>query len=518
MPILNNPFSLRGKIRRLSADFAGRFSGGFSIDQTNLIEVGGYMAPTVRCDRRNLNLDFVVPDQFTAQTGASATVFARIGDDFLRVTTSVKGHDGKRAVGTLLDRSHPAYRSLLGGNSYTGYATIFGKQYMTKYDPLRDNAGRLIGAIYVGLDVHDLMTMGVAARLALAVGGLLAVAFAVAAAAASSAGLSGGAIWALAAGLTVFAGACTFLLVQREVTVPLQQAKAAAQRMAGGDLTAQVAVDRRDDIGQVLLAINGISVGLAAVIGNVRTVSESIENGLHQFSQDNTDLASHAARQAEEVAHIVGVVGEVTALVQKNEQSTLEANRMVGAASESAAKGGKVVGQVVDTMGAIREGAHQIADIVSMIDSIAFQTNILALNAAVEAARAGESGRGFAVVAAEVRALAQRSATAAKEIAVLIGRSVDTVDTGGKLVEQAGSGMQQVVSAIEHVVGTVNEIGLASQQQSRGIDAVGSAIDDMRETSEKSTEIVRRSVMSTAQMQEQVLALSRAVEAFKLVV
>jgi len=518
LPILRNPFSLRGRIHRLSADFASRFSGGFAIDHANLVEVGGHMAPTILYARQSLNLSFTIPDQFTAQTNATATVFVKTGDDFLRVTTSVKGADGKRAVGTLLDRSHPAYRSLLDGNSFSGYATIFGKQYMTKYDPLRDGAGRLIGAIYVGLDVHDLMSVDVATKLALAVAGMFAVAFAAMALVSSAFELAQGAAFAVAAVLCVFAGACTFFLVRSEVTLPLQEAKAAAQRMASGDLTAQVAVDRRDDIGQVLLAINGISSGLAAVIGNVRIVSESIKNGLHQFSQDNTDLASHSERQTDEVVHIVSVVDEVTALVQKNEQSTLEANRMVGAAADLAAKSGKVVEQVVDTMGAIRTGAYQIADIVSMIDSIAFQTNILALNAAVEAARAGESGRGFAVVASEVRALAQRSATAAKEIAVLIGRSVETVDAGGQLVEQAGSSMRQVVSSIEQVVDTVNGIGLASQQQSRGIDAVGSAIADMREMSENSTEIVSRSVISTKQMQEQVLALSRAVEAFKLVV
>jgi len=297
----------------------------------------------------------------------------------------------------------------------------------------------------------------------------------------------------------------------------LQAARDAAQRMAGGDLTAQVPVDRRDDIGQVLLAINSIGVGLAAVVGNVRTASESIRNGLHQFNEDNANLASQAGRQVEEVAHIVAVVGSVTTLVRQNEQNTLAANQMVGAASNLAAKGGKEVEQVVDVMGAIRLGAHQIADIVSMIDGIAFQTNILALNAAVEAARAGEAGRGFAVVAAEVRALAQRSATAAKEISVLIGRSVDTVDNGGKLVEQAGSSMQQVLTSIEHVVGTVNEIGLASLQQSQAIGAVGTAIGEMRDMSEKSAEIVQRAVLSTQQMQEQVMALSRAVEAFKLV-
>jgi len=515
--MMNNPFSLQNKIRRLAANFAYRFNGSFAVDDGNLVQIGDHMTPTVTCGQQQLNLDFSIPDQFTAHTKANATVFVKMGDNFLRITTSVKGADGKRAVGTLLDRSHPAYRCLMQGQSYTGYATIFGKQYMTKYDPLRDRAGRLLGAIYVGVDVHELLSLGVATRLAAMIAGILAAALALIVAVVPFAGLSFGLGMAVAAGLTGFIGICTFFLVRREVTAPLQAASKAAQRMAGGDLTAQVAVDRRDDIGQVLLAINSISVGLAAVVGNVRTASESIEHGLRQFSEDNANLASQAERQSGEVAYIVDIVGGVTTLVRQNEQNTLAASQMVGAASNLAAKGGKEVEQVVDIMGSIRLGAHQIADIVSMIDGIAFQTNILALNAAVEAARAGESGRGFAVVAAEVRALAQRSATAAKEISVLIGRSVETVDSGGKLVEQAGTSMQQVVTSIQHVVGTVNEIGLASQQQSQGIDAVGTAIGEMRDMSEKSAEIVHRAVLSTQQMQEQVMALTRAVEAFKLV-
>ncbi|HEY8023219.1 MAG TPA: methyl-accepting chemotaxis protein [Burkholderiaceae bacterium] len=515
--MMNNPLSLRSKIRRLSANFAGRFPGGFSIDNANLIEIGGHMTPTVKCGRHRINLDFSIPDQFTAQAHANATVFLKMGEDFLRITTSVKGADGKRAVGTMLDRSHPAYRSLKRGDAFIGYATIFGKQYMTKYDPLHDGSGRLIGAIYVGLDVHDMLSFGVASRIALIVAGILGAVLGAAAFLGPSWRPSAASGFALASGLAVAMGLCTFFLVRREVTVPLQAAREAAQRMAGGDLTAQVAVDRRDDIGQVLLAINSISVGLAAVVGNVRAAGQSIAGGLRQFNTDNTDLADQAQRQAGEVAQIAEIVSDVTTLVRQNEQHSLAANVMVSSASDLAARSGKVVEQVVDTMGSIRLGAHEIADIVSMIDGIAFQTNILALNAAVEAARAGEAGRGFAVVASEVRALAQRSATAAKEISVLIGRSVETVDHGGKLVEQAGASMQQVVTSIQHVVGTVNEIGLASQQQSRGIDSVATAFGDMRAMSEKSMEIVRRTVLSTQQMQEQVSALSRAVEAFKLV-
>jgi len=257
-------------------------------------------------------------------------------------------------------------------------------------------------------------------------------------------------------------------------------------------------------------------VGLAAVVGNVRKASDAIGNGLQQFSSDNLDLAEQSERQAAELSNIVSAVRGVTALVERNEQSAHEASAMVRSTAELAAQGGKAVGQVVDSMDSIRTGARQIADIVSMIDAIAFQTNILALNAAVEAARAGEAGRGFAVVAAEVRALAQRSATAAKEIAVLIGRSVDAVDTGDKLAVQAGQGMHEVVASVERVVASVKEIDLAGRQQRDGIAEVGSAIDEMSRASEEGMEIVRRSVTSTERMQEQVKALMQAMEAFRV--
>ena len=476
------------------------------------------MVALMRSGAHVLNLDFTIPDQFTQQTGGSATVFARVGDDFVRVTTSVKNQDGKRAVGTLLDRSHPAWRSLQSGHSYTGYATLFGKQYMTKYDPLFDEARRTIGALYVGWNVNEVASAGVAIKLALTVAGVfLLLALTVAGLFLSMAmPLSSNALIGAALTLAVALAASTYLLVQYQVSRPLLAARAAAQRMADGDLTAQVAVDRRDDIGQVLLAINSISVGLAAVVGNVRLASNAIKDGLEQFSSDNDDLAGHSERQAGEVAHVVAAVKTVTAEVQQNEQSTREADRMVGLSSELAVKGGAVVEQVVDSMGTIRVSAHQIAEIVNVIDSIAFQTNILALNAAVEAARAGEQGRGFAVVATEVRNLAQRSAAAAKEIAVLIGHSVATVDSGGKLVEQAGRSMKQVVASIEHVVGSVNDISRTSARQSEGMREVGLAIAQMSSMSDQSMEIMRRSVLSTHRMREQVKALARAVEAFKI--
>ena len=509
-------FSVRGRVEHLSSDFFRRFDGEFSADAASLVEIGGRAVPTVRCGTKPLNLDFSIPDSFTGETGASATVFVRLEQDFLRITTSVKAADGKRAVGTLLDRSHPAYRSLQSGRAYTGYATIFGKQYMTKYEPMRDGAGQVIGALYVGLSVHDMASLGVAVRLAAWLG--------VAGAAVALAGfklltlLAAGAWmpYLLALLVALSAGGLAYWLVRREVAIPLHAAKSAAQRMADGDLTAQVAVDRRDDIGQVLLAINSISVGLAAVVGNVRQASEAIQRGLLEVADDSRDLAGHAGQQADEVVNIVASVKNVTALVERNGQSAHEANKLVASSAGVATDSGKVVGQVVDSMESIRAGAYRIGEIVGLIDGIAFQTNILALNAAVEAARAGESGRGFAVVAAEVRALAQRSAGAAKEIAALVGDSVGQAEAGGRFAVQAGDGMRQMLASIAQAVDAVQDIDRAGRQQHEGIAEVGAAIDEMRRMSEESMEIVRRSVESMERMEQQVQLLTKAVEAFKI--
>jgi methyl-accepting chemotaxis protein-2 (aspartate sensor receptor) len=478
--------------------------------------MGGRAVPTLRCGTKALNLDFSVPDGFTNESGASATVFAKLGQDFLRITTSVKGADGKRAVGTLLDRSHPAYRSLQSGQGYTGYATIFGKQYMTKYEPMRDSAGRVIGALYVGLNVHDMAGIGIATRLAAWLGAAGAAAVLAGFRLLSWLAAGAWAPYALALLAAMSIGAVAYWLVRREIALPLQAAKSAAQRMADGDLTAQVAVDRRDDVGQVLLAINSISVGLASVVGNVRQASDAIHGGLQRFSLDNRDLAGHAGQQAGEVENIVAAVKNVTALVERNGQSAHEANKLVASSAGLATEGGKAVGQVIDSMEAIRLGAHRIGEIVSVIDGIAFQTNILALNAAVEAARAGESGRGFAVVAAEVRALAQRSAGAAKEIAALVGESVGQADAGGRFAVHAGDGMRQMLASIAQVVNAVQDIDRAGRQQQEGIAEVGTAIDEMSRMSAASMEIVRRSVESMAQMEQQVQALAKAVEAFKI--
>jgi methyl-accepting chemotaxis protein len=311
-------------------------------------------------------------------------------------------------------------------------------------------------------------------------------------------------------------GLLVYALIQRSVTGSLQKANSAAQRMANGDLTTQIGVDRRDDIGQLLLGINSVSVGLTGVVDNVRKASDNMHEGLRDIIKDNLVLSQHAARQSDSVGHIVEAVREVTAAVLQNEQSAREANRMVASASTLASTGGEVVEQVVVTMGSIRASAHQIAEIITLIDGIAFQTNILALNAAVEAARAGEQGRGFAVVAAEVRALAQRSAAAAKEISSLISHSVNTVDQGGKMVERAGATMKDVVNAIQQVVAIMDDINGASQLQSNGISNVNHAIGEMSELSSHSTEIVTKTVNSTERMREQAEALARAVGVFKL--
>jgi methyl-accepting chemotaxis protein-2 (aspartate sensor receptor) len=506
------------RVQRLSNNFAGHFSESFTLDSTRVVDIAGKLTPMLCSGATILNLNFALPDQFMERTGASATLFAKMNDDFVRVTTSVKSQDGKRAIGTTLDRSHTAYRLLLSGQSYIGYATLFGKQYMTKYDPIRDSSGKVIGVMYVGLDVSNVRTLSIAARLALTTSAWIAAVYGGAIWLIGSMSLTSGAIQLglLGVALTLPTGVFVYFLIYRHIIKSLLSGKTAAQRMADGDLTAQINVDRRDDIGQLLLSINSISIGLTGVVGNVRQASDGLLVGLHGIAKDNLDLSQHAARQSGAVKNIVSAIHEVTTAVQQNEASTQEANRVVSSAFSLASRGGEVVEQVVSTMGSIRTSAHQIADIISMIDSIAFQTNILALNAAVEAARAGEQGRGFAVVAAEVRGLAQRSAAAAKQISALITRSVDTVDSGGKLVEQAGTTMKDVVSSIQQVVTIINDISVASRHQNKGIGDVSGAIDQMSEMSRQSMDIVTQTVTSAEQMREQADALSRAVEVFKL--
>ncbi len=300
------------------------------------------------------------------------------------------------------------------------------------------------------------------------------------------------------------------------ISRPLEEAVKIARSVADGDLTQSFSTEARDETGQLLVALGEMNDSLARTVSQVLTAIDTIGVGSREIAAGNADLSARTESQASSLEQTASSMEELTTTVKQNADNARQANLLVVSASDYAVKGGHVVGQVVDTMGAIRESSRKIVDIIGVIDSIAFQTNILALNAAVEAARAGEQGRGFAVVAAEVRSLAQRSAGAAKEIKALIGDSVEKVDTGAKLVDDAGKTMGEIVTSVKHVADIMAEITAASQEQSSGIEEVNRAITQMDEMTQQNAALVEQAAAAAQSMQDQAAALARAVAIFKL--
>ncbi|MBB5608789.1 MULTISPECIES: methyl-accepting chemotaxis protein [unclassified Janthinobacterium] len=319
--------------------------------------------------------------------------------------------------------------------------------------------------------------------------------------------------------LTVIAGLAVALFVWRitvSITTPMRNAVRLAQAVADGDLTSKIDCSTRDETGQLLRALMQMNDSLVHTVGQVRSGTETIATASAEIAAGNLDLSSRTEQQAASLEETASSMEQLTSAVQQNAEHARQANQLVVAASDFALKGGQVVSQVVGTMSSIRESSGKIADIIGVIDGIAFQTNILALNAAVEAARAGEQGRGFAVVATEVRNLAQRSATAAREIKELIGRSVDTVEAGGKLVDEAGQTMDGIVGAVGQVAAIMSEIAAASAEQSTGIAQVNQAITQMDAVTQQNAALVEQAAAATQSMREQADLLAQVVRAFKL--
>jgi len=306
------------------------------------------------------------------------------------------------------------------------------------------------------------------------------------------------------------------VLVSRSITRPLSEAVEAAKSVAAGDLRTSITVRSDDETGQLLLALKEMSDSLNRIVREVRGGAETIAVASDEIASGNLDLSSRTEMQAGAIEETASAMEELTSTVQQNADNARQASQMAVSAVDVAVKGGKVVEQVVGTMESINASSRKIADIIGVIDGIAFQTNILALNAAVEAARAGEQGRGFAVVASEVRNLAQRSATAAREIKALIGESTACVEAGNRLVGEAGTTMGDIVDSVRRVMDIIGEISSASQEQGAGIAQVNQAIGEMDSATQQNAALVEEAAAAAQSLREQTVALTGVVSVFKL--
>ncbi|MES2370795.1 MAG: methyl-accepting chemotaxis protein [Pseudomonadota bacterium] len=307
------------------------------------------------------------------------------------------------------------------------------------------------------------------------------------------------------------------VLSYRSVVVPLEHVREEIDRISSSDLTGQIEAKGIVELARLMQSLRILQINIKWLVGQIRESTDLVNSGASEIASGNADLSARTESQASSLEETASSMEELTSTVKQNAENARQANQLVVSTADVAAKGGQVVGQVVDTMASIKDSSRKIADIIGVIDGIAFQTNILALNAAVEAARAGEQGRGFAVVASEVRNLAQRSAGAAKEIKSLIEDSVGKVDAGGKLVDEAGKTMDEIVTSVKRVTDIMSEIAAASQEQSAGIEQVNQAVGQMDEMTQQNAALVEEAAAAAESLQDQAGKLAELVKTFKLV-
>jgi methyl-accepting chemotaxis protein len=317
-------------------------------------------------------------------------------------------------------------------------------------------------------------------------------------------------------GVCLLLGAALAVWIAGKISRPLMQALQVAETVAAGDLTSRIEAANNDETGRLIKALKKMNGSLLDIVSRVRLGTDAIATSSSEIASGNLDLSARTEQQASSLEETASSMEELTSTVKQNAENARQANTLAASASAVAVRGGEVVGRVVETMSSINASSRKIVDIIGVIDGIAFQTNILALNAAVEAARAGEQGRGFAVVATEVRNLAQRSAAAAKEIKALIDDSVNKVDAGSELVDQAGLTMGEIVTSVQRVTDIMAEISSATREQELGIEQINQAIGEMDTVTQQNAALVEEAAAASESMQEQAQKLAQVVGVFKV--
>ena len=426
-----------------------------------------------------------------------ANVAPVIEDHHVIGYTSIRGKPSREAV----NAAEEAYRAIKSGNR---------KLFIAEGAALVRSPFGFLG---------NLKGLSIKARLGLAFGTLFVCSAANALFAfAMQGGARGGlAVWGAGVGiLGVVLSALAGWLMYQSVVTPLQTVLGNIETMSSGDLTGRITVTGQDEISRVMQSLKILQINLKLLIGQISQSSDLVKSGAAEIADGVQDLSGRTESQASSLEETASAMEELTATVKQNADHAQEASDLVLSSSEIASKGGAAFNHVVGTMDSIKKSSSQIVDIIGVIDAIAFQTNILALNAAVEAARAGEQGRGFAVVAAEVRSLAQRSANAAKEIKTLIGSSVEKIGVGGKLVDDAGKTMQEIVDSVTRATSIMGEISTSSREQSAGIEQVNQAIMQMDDITQQNAALVEQAASAAEAMKDQANHLFELVGAFKL--
>lgn len=555
-----------------------------NIDNSQNRTINGMNVPLLKGGETGLHENNSLSDDFLSRTGAISTLFVRSGNDFVRVATSLRKENGDRAIGTVLDTASPAFAAVSKGEVYRGLALLFGKRYITQYQPVKNSDGQVIAIMFVGVDItHSWNVMrekilnrrlgesghffvldrsngkthgqflfhsseegqlpkwsnAIQQQLMSDKSGTLeresddgrtlkmawtpmpgwnwtivgevdkSVLLASVTTLRDRFLLAGVVLSALFAGLFV-------LIIRRMLTRPLRDVIHLARQYAAGDLRANLPVTRRDEVGQLINAINGIGAGLQKIVLQVREAAGEIHMGTNALASDSGEISEQINKQASSVEETSASMEQLAATVQQNAANMEQTQQLVGETSQAVHQGGKTVTHAVATMDDIRDASKRIEDITRVIESIAFQTNILALNAAVEAARAGEHGKGFAVVAQEVRALAARSANAVKEIEQLIGDTLNKVSEGHALSEQTRLAMDAIILHIDNISQLVTEINHASHEQSAGIHQVNLAMTHIGEASHINADRVSRSEQTAQTLREKGSHLTQLVSLFQL--
>ncbi|WP_423823738.1 Cache 3/Cache 2 fusion domain-containing protein [Salinisphaera sp. SPP-AMP-43] len=567
--------------------FLSNLASSYSLDPQERIDVGGHSAPTLTSFGRTLNNSFDVVDHYTDRTNDPVTLFARDGQDFIRISTSLKKADGTRAIGTLLDRDSTSYKQLMADKPYVGTANLFGTPYITKYKPIHDDDGRVVGAWFLGVGIAEQMAqlttqirelgrgengfaMLIDSRNGQVVAGgpyegqairdipvagneqplaallqkpqgeihyrprgddtrarttyylsypawhwVIASTVVNQEVEAGIAHLKNQALWITL--LVAIALAAVFYgLLRVMLGRPLAQVVRTAEALAGGDLTQRMTSRRRDEIGQLIGAMNGIGEGLSEIVQKVRRSVSTLSHGAETIARDTNSLSERSDQAASSLQQTSASLEEITATVENTASSADRARTLSNDTADLARSGNSAMDDARSSMQTINRSAEKIGEILTLMDSLAFQTNILALNASVEAARAGEHGRGFAVVAQEVRGLADRTAQAAGDIRTLIEQSTEDARNGDTQVTLAADRVAEILNAVSHVQTVVAEISEGAAQQNEGIQQINTAVNELDTTTQQNAGMVEDSSKAAQTIRDQASTLAELVSRLKV--